>query len=173
MPNDEAPLTLGGIVVTSEEWRLLVYEVAKAIGGKVGAPGARKGRRRGRRGGGSGEGILSPRYDPTKIEAETSTKIYVITAPGHPLKIGIAKEPEKRRGELQTGFPHRLSVWFTLEVPASMARAIERECHQRLSHCRLKGEWFDATVEEAIVTIELTAKSRQSVAGDAELIAAE
>ena len=40
-------------------------------------------------------------------------------------------------------------------VQVDDARAVERECHRRLSQHRLKGEWFHVQMDEAVATVRL------------------
>lgn len=89
------------------------------------------------------------------VRAPEPAQVYVISAPGHPVKIGIAKDPERRLAELQTGSPHRLMIHFTASV--SNGRGVERACHMTLSANRLEGEWFDVTPDRAIEVVRLAA----------------
>ena len=92
---------------------------------------------------------------PAPAKAPEPAQVYVISAPSHPVKIGIAKDPEKRLAALQTGFPHRLLIHFTASV--SNGRSVERACHMTLSANRLEGEWFDVTPDRAIEVVRLAA----------------
>lgn len=83
--------------------------------------------------------------------------VYVIGCAGHPIKIGIAQDPAKRLGELQVGFPHKLRIYSTTLVTGGRARAVERECHRRLTDHRLNGEWFDLDAYEAAEMVRLVA----------------
>lgn len=77
--------------------------------------------------------------------------VYVIGPKSGPQKIGIARDTEKRRGDLQIGYPHRLVVAFA--TPHEDARAVELFAHSILAERRLNGEWFDVEPEAAIAAI--------------------
>lgn len=96
---------------------------------------------------------VKPLNEPAK--PPEPAQVYVISAPGHPVKIGIAKDPERRLTELQTGSPHRLMIHFTASV--SNGRSVERACHMTLSAKRLEGEWFDITPDDAIEVVRRAA----------------
>ena len=79
-----------------------------------------------------------------------SVHVYVIGSAGNPIKIGIAADPQQRRKDLQTGYPHTLRVYSMTRVETGAdARRIEREAHAKLSEYRLRGEWFDYDPYEA------------------------
>ena len=70
------------------------------------------------------------------------TKIYAIgQEPRGLVKIGRAKDPEKRLRAMQTGSPLPLTLLAAAELPAGM----ERELHRELSRARVRGEWFRRT----------------------------
>lgn len=61
---------------------------------------------------------------------------------GH-IKIGIARNVEKRKSGLQTANPNELETFFIMSVPSIYdAMEIEKELHKKFSKDRLKGEWF-------------------------------
>jgi hypothetical protein len=65
--------------------------------------------------------------------------IYFIQArPGDPIKIGFAKDPEKRLRELQTGSAYPLQI--LAKVPGRLED--ERRLHGEFTRFRLSGEWF-------------------------------
>lgn len=43
-----------------------------------------------------------------------------------------------------------MSVFHTEEVDESRVKIAEKALHRLLNHKRIKGEWFDLSVEEAI-----------------------
>ena len=85
--------------------------------------------------------------------AEARQGVYVIGAPGHPVKIGIAKCANSRLQTLQTGCPEKLKVYLFLDVPAGMALAAEKACHDRLADQRLSGEWFSVDWRDACAAV--------------------
>ncbi len=80
--------------------------------------------------------------------------VYVIGAPGYPLKIGIAADPVRRLGGIQTGCAYPLSILFTMLCQHGLERKVEAHCHATLHRHRLSGEWFDAELSDAISTVE-------------------
>lgn len=77
-------------------------------------------------------------------------KIYVITGAGL-TKIGIAKNPERRRRQLERCSASPLALAYTADV--NNAREVEKAAHALLSAVRHHGEWFDVQLEEAIQAI--------------------
>lgn len=55
-----------------------------------------------------------------------------------PIKFGVAKNPEQRLRELQTGCPERLR----LLVAVNLQDWCERTIHRWLRDERIRGEWF-------------------------------
>lgn len=84
--------------------------------------------------------------------------VYVIGAPGHAVKIGIAADAYSRLKSIQTGCPERLRVYHFVEVDD--ARSVERECHRRLSDKRKSGEWFDLDWRDAVRVVREVVASR-------------
>ena len=97
-----------------------------------------------------GNGIICGKAAAVAVENDQQS-VYVIGGPEHPLKIGIAKSPEKRLKSLQTGCAVSLSIYHISAT--TNARRVERACHKALSHKRLAGEWFDIDVETAIQVV--------------------
>jgi len=83
--------------------------------------------------------------------------VYVVGSYKGPVKIGIAHDVEKRLSALQTGHPHELRIYGTVEVPADIAREVEMACHGELASRRLRGEWFKASPNLALTTVEMMA----------------
>ena len=76
-------------------------------------------------------------------EDENKGKIYFIRDGLGNIKIGIAKDPSRRKKELQTANPNELEIFFIMSVPKMWdAQVIEKELHERFSDCRKIGEWF-------------------------------
>lgn len=71
--------------------------------------------------------------------ADAEQQVYFIQmAEAKHIKIGIAKRPDYRLGELQVGNPERLSIIAT----TTGGRSVEKMLHVYLSLDRLQGEWF-------------------------------
>lgn len=83
----------------------------------------------------------------TNIEAllvmlRDSQKLYLMQNAMNLNKIGISKNPEVRRRQLEltSGVPiHIIKCWTTLDAPA---REVEQALHRIFSRRRLQGEWF-------------------------------
>lgn len=67
------------------------------------------------------------------------------------MKLGYSKHPEKRLKQLQTGNPDALSLFHCEEVEVENIRRAEKNLHNLLGAQRLKGEWFELSVEDAIL----------------------
>lgn len=70
-----------------------------------------------------------------------------------PCKVGITNDPKRRLRELQTGNPDRLRIWLCIRIQSEVIGEVERAIHDDLKPLRLTGEWFDLTVEEAVVAV--------------------
>lgn len=89
--------------------------------------------------GDDGQIMEKPRKSPR--QRSVPHYIYVIAAK-YVVKIGFSYDPKKRLYGIQTGFPYRLFISSTHQVPASRARKIEALIHERLNYCHRHGEWF-------------------------------
>ncbi|MGN6534282.1 MAG: GIY-YIG nuclease family protein [Mesorhizobium sp.] len=70
------------------------------------------------------------------------------------LKIGIAKNPGERRRQLQTGSPHPLLEVHSEFFPSrSEAFKAEKRAQAILKSRGISGEWFAASIEEAVAAI--------------------
>ncbi len=75
-----------------------------------------------------------------------SRKVYVIQHELGPIKIGVTKDPEQRRKEIQVGTPFKIEVRKAKNVEHPLR--VERYLHKALSSYRLRGEWFDLPPED-------------------------
>ncbi len=73
---------------------------------------------------------------------EWVTVIYFICSPSA-VKIGMAKDAQRRLGVLQTSHPETLALVATCEG----GRQLEGEYHRRFAEHRLRGEWFSRAPE--------------------------
>jgi hypothetical protein len=62
---------------------------------------------------------------------------------GDAVKIGVSSDPETRMQALSTGAPGKL--YLLAKFPNS--GNLENQCHKKLSHLRISGEWFRYTYE--------------------------
>lgn len=76
--------------------------------------------------------------------------VYLMRVDSGYWKIGIARDPEQRRRELQTGNPEKIAFQGgTLAAPEGIdARALEGRLHAELWPYRVNGEWFKASEAE-------------------------
>ena len=76
--------------------------------------------------------------------------LYVIAAqPEGPCKIGITNDVVKRLRTLQTGHPETLQVYHSEPIHVDHVRGTEKILHQEMNYKRVRGEWFNMTVQEA------------------------
>lgn len=61
------------------------------------------------------------------------------------VKIGHARDPEKRIKALQTACSEELGILGA--IPSRNPRVMEQRLHRRFAHLRLSGEWFRCTEE--------------------------
>ena len=80
--------------------------------------------------------------------------IYIIGSDKSPYKIGFSKTPQDRLKSLQTGNFNKLNIYYTEEISESKVKFIEKQIHNNLRHRRVKGEWFNINLEEAILEVK-------------------
>lgn len=61
-------------------------------------------------------------------------------------KIGVTVNPQKRLSQLQTGCPSKLVIIDT--YASDMAYKVEKVFHNRYSHLKKEGEWFNFSIVE-------------------------
>jgi predicted GIY-YIG superfamily endonuclease len=83
----------------------------------------------------------------------------------NPVKIGVARNPERRLAALQTGNPEELKLLVVIECDSrTEAYAIESHLHKTLAKRNIRGEWFYACmrrINKAMIKWE-TNKSTES-----------
>jgi len=67
-------------------------------------------------------------------------------------KIGVAKNPQKRLKELQTGNPFELFIVDTYLTEYS--NKIEKTLHRKYSYLKKEGEWFNLSIQEEVSFID-------------------
>lgn len=73
---------------------------------------------------------------------------FIYSKENNAIKIGRAKNVEKRLKSLQTAHPYQLKVIKTFSVKGGKAaKELESSLHQKFDHLRLSGEWFKAEPE--------------------------
>lgn len=108
-------------------------------------------------------GKLKPAgFSPERRNSETGAvearelegcNIYVIGPRFGPRKIGFASDVQKRLATLQSSNPAELIIQYRIDV-GGQARDVEFEAHRLLQDRRLRGEWFNVTLDDAIGAIE-------------------
>lgn len=78
------------------------------------------------------------------------TYLYAIGTTGRRQKVGYSGDPESRLKKLQTGNPEQLLVHYTFPVDPAYAFKLEQYFHRLYNHRRVKGEWFDMSVDEVV-----------------------
>lgn len=82
------------------------------------------------------------------------TSIYVIGTDNGPLKIGYTADPKGRLSNLQVGQPTEIKLFYEEATETAKAKVIEKLIHRTLGHKRVRGEWFNVSVEEAIAEVK-------------------
>ena len=87
--------------------------------------------------------------------------VYLIRGNDGRYKIGIAKNPKQRIRQLQTGNSDELTLIETYE--SENASKIESALHNRFSHVRQSGEWFDLSITEEVNFIKMCRSVDESI----------
>lgn len=83
------------------------------------------------------------------------TYIYVIAYnEAGPVKIGYSENPDRRVRQLQTGQSNKLVLYYSQGVSKVEARKIEKQIHATNGYLRSRGEWFNMSIEDAIVEVK-------------------
>jgi hypothetical protein len=90
-------------------------------------------------------GNRSITLDGSKLSHQVHFVYFVFNEDSHAIKIGRAKDLDKRMKALQTSSPAQLKLLKSVQVDSAEA-AQEREAslHQQFQDMRLTGEWFKA-----------------------------
>jgi len=76
-------------------------------------------------------------------------------------KIGIARDPQKRLKELQTGNPNQLTIIETFL--SEYSNKVEKNLHRKYSYTKKEGEWFDLSIKEEVSFINDCKKIEESL----------
>ncbi|MFQ5852624.1 MAG: GIY-YIG nuclease family protein [Candidatus Binatia bacterium] len=83
----------------------------------------------------------------SKRKGKGKQKVYAIgykSGKKRNVKVGVSKNPKKRRDELQTGSPHKLKVYKTTKsMKQERARDLEKKLHHKYRRHQLEGEWLE------------------------------
>lgn len=80
--------------------------------------------------------------------------IYVIGSADGPKKVGVAGNPKMRLQSLQIGNPTGMSLLASFPVSGDAAFRVEQMTHSVLRNLKLRGEWFDATLDQITYAID-------------------
>lgn len=99
-----------------------------------------------------GTEIITPGKKNISLDGErldTTEYVYFIhSEENNAVKIGRAKNVEKRLKSLQTAHPYQLKVIKTFPLKGGKAaKELEISLHQKFKHLQLSGEWFKAEQE--------------------------
>lgn len=98
--------------------------------------------------------IVTPGGREMSLDGQSVAKrgvcfVYFIENPdSQAIKIGVAKNVEKRLRSLQTASPAQLSLLRVIQTDSQKAaRELEQSLYQRFQHLQLSGEWFQREPE--------------------------
>ncbi|TXH12403.1 MAG: hypothetical protein E6R03_12895 [Hyphomicrobiaceae bacterium] len=80
--------------------------------------------------------------------------VYVVSALGGPIKVGIATDVWVRVWQLQTGNHLPLTLEVVCYPEGRSAKQVELAVHQEFHARCIRGEWFSLSVEEAVAFLE-------------------
>lgn len=79
---------------------------------------------------------------------ESAFVYFIFNIDSQAIKIGMAKNVEKRLKSLQTSSPIILELLHTIQLDSvENAQKLESVLHQKFAHLRMNGEWFKASEE--------------------------
>lgn len=81
--------------------------------------------------------------------------VYIAQAGNGLVKIGHARDVERRLRLLRTGCPFPLELVY--KQPCEEVRRVEAEVHRRLKAWRFNGEWFQVGLAQAVETLQMAA----------------
>ena len=91
----------------------------------------------------------------SKKNKQDPQKVYIMKeGKNDNYKIGISANPEKRRGQLQTGSSHEIKILFKCKIdPGIRAKSVETIIHDFLKENGkwIRGEWFYLTRESVFL----------------------
>lgn len=94
--------------------------------------------------------VITPGNSAVSISGEKLSSgayfiYFIFNEPSQAIKIGLAKDVEKRLKALQTSNSTKLRLIKTVQVVGREgAQTLEKALHKQFDHLRLNGEWFKA-----------------------------
>ena len=84
-----------------------------------------------------------------------NTGVYIVGAgQPQPVKVGSARDVEKRLKALQIGNPEELVLHHVVQAPTRLLLAVEAAAHREMAAKRRRGEWFDVSVDDAFRVVQ-------------------
>ena len=80
--------------------------------------------------------------------------LYIIGSKDGPYKMGFSVNPNRRLKQLQTGHSLDLLVHYIKEVDRALVKYLEYLLHKEIGRFKIRGEWYDMPLDQAIVEIE-------------------
>ena len=78
---------------------------------------------------------------------DRTTYVYFIQAGYGSIKVGMAKNPEKRLANMQTSTSKTLRLLAKFPMPdRQAARNLEIDLHKAFAHEHIRGEWFNRRI---------------------------
>jgi predicted GIY-YIG superfamily endonuclease len=87
--------------------------------------------------------------------------VYLIRTNDGRYKIGIAKNPQQRLSQLQTGNSDPLELIETYQ--SENASKIENALHRHYSYSKMIGEWFDLSIKEEAEFIKMCKRIDEAI----------
>ena len=96
--------------------------------------------------------LITPGKRTLTLDGDSTTEsafvYFIFNIDSKAIKIGMAKNVEKRLQSIQTSSPIALELLHTIQLDSvEDAQKLEYVLHQRFSHLRMNGEWFEANEE--------------------------
>ncbi len=83
-----------------------------------------------------------------KVDNSSYFIYFILNEDSQAIKIGLAKDVEKRIETLQTSNPVKLELIKSIQVKSKKeAQGLEKQLHEKFSELRIIGEWFSAKTE--------------------------
>lgn len=83
--------------------------------------------------------------NPARHCSRNTSLYFIRVAPDGPIKIGLARNVQRRLEQLQIGNHAELFIFAEYVIPEHLALELESLIHGRLRRARIHGEWFDPT----------------------------
>lgn len=96
--------------------------------------------------------LITPGKKTLTLDGDSTTEsafvYFIFNIDSQAIKIGMAKNVENRLQSIQTSSPIILEILHKIQLDSvEDAQKLEYVLHQRFSHLRMNGEWFEANEE--------------------------